>query len=190
MFQQAFLHALGAPPIEFTRLSERNGIIVDHLEQAETRIVLIDEAQHFLAVSERTRRQMYDWMKYLSTESRLPFVLAGVRGCEVPIRTEPQLTTRFRIIPMLRWKEGPELAQFLNTYERICPLRRASHLATPAMMKAIVRESGGLTDYIVRSLSYAASIAIHEGEERITEDLLPLWTDPNFIPMTKGDHNA
>jgi hypothetical protein len=180
--QQAVLHALGAPPVEMARQSARNGIITDLLREAETRMVMIDEAQHFLAVAPRERTHLYDWMKFLSTESRQPIVLAGVRGCEVPIKTEPQLSTRFRIQEITRWDVGPELAEFLHTFEKACPLRLPSNLASRSMMRAIQQESKGITDIMVHALTYAASIAIKEGRECITPDLLPLWKDPTFIP--------
>lgn len=72
---------------------------------------------------------------------------------------------------------------FLSTYERACPLRNPSRLTAPKpkLRQALLRESAGITDHLMKCLSSAAIAAVRLKRERITEDLLPWWRDPPLL---------
>lgn len=54
------------------------------------------------------------------------------------------------------------------------------------MIRAILAEAGSTTHHIVQCLNAAAIVAIHEGIERITPDLLSVYrTDPRRILAAK-----
>jgi hypothetical protein len=48
-------------------------------------------------------------------------------------------------------------------------------------MQALLDETEGITDSIVRSLQAAALVAIREGAERITPEYLSWWRDPPLL---------
>jgi hypothetical protein len=48
-------------------------------------------------------------------------------------------------------------------------------------MQALLDETDGITDSIVRSLQAAALVAIREGTERITSEYLSWWRDPPLL---------
>ncbi len=73
------------------------------------------------------------------------------------------------------------LAAFLQGYERACPLKLPSNLSDPQLMRAILEESAGITDTMVKSLQAAALVAMRSGIERITPDLLTWWRDPPLL---------
>jgi hypothetical protein len=71
-----------------------------------------------------------------------------------------------------QWTAGAALQRFVGTYERARPLRLPSRLSQPEMIRALLAETGGITHRIMQCLNSAAIVAIHEGIERITPDLL------------------
>jgi hypothetical protein len=71
-----------------------------------------------------------------------------------------------------QWTAGAALQRFVGTYERARPLRLPSRLSQPEMIRALLTETGGVTHRIMQCLNSAAIVAIHEGIERITPDLL------------------
>jgi hypothetical protein len=48
-------------------------------------------------------------------------------------------------------------------------------------MRALLDETDGITDSIVRSLQAAALVAIREGTERIVPEYLSWWRDPPLL---------
>ena len=48
-------------------------------------------------------------------------------------------------------------------------------------MQALLKETDGITDSIIRCLQAAALVAIREGTERVTVDLLAWWRDPPLL---------
>jgi hypothetical protein len=89
-----------------------------------------------------------------------------------------QLASRYPIMRLPRWTDSPEFMAFLQGYERACPLRLPSRLAAPQFVRAILAETLGITDSIIRCLQAAALVAIRGGIERIGIDDLAWWRDP------------
>jgi len=100
---------------------------------------------------------------------------------ESAILSDRQMASRYPIVRLARWTVGPDLAAFLSGYERACPLRLASRLTDAQFMRALLDETDGITDSIVRSLQAAALVAIREGTERITAEQLSWWRDPPLL---------
>jgi hypothetical protein len=151
------------------------------LAAAGTRLIVLDEIHNIEHVKGERRVLLRDYVRCLSNETQLPIVLAGTEEFEPPIREDRQLRSRFPIARLDRWTLGPDLAAFLQGYERACPLKLASHLSDVRFMRALLKETEGITDSIVRCLQAAALVAIREGTERITTDLLAWWRDPPLL---------
>ena len=148
---------------------------------AGTELIALDEIHNIVHTEGKQRRWLLDWVRCLSNETQRPIVLAGTEEFESAILSDPQLSSRFPIVRLARWTEGPDLAAFLQGYERACPLRLASHLSDGPLMRALLDETEGLTDTIVRSLQAAALVAIREGTERIVPEYLSWWRDPPLL---------
>jgi hypothetical protein len=91
------------------------------------------------------------------------------------------MASRYPIVRLPRWTAGQDLVAFLQAYERACPLRLASRLSDLQLMRALLDETDGITDSIVRSLQAAALVAIREGTERIIPEYLCWWRDPPLL---------
>ncbi len=177
-----------------TLIDEANIAFLDHpakplpqsvlrrgLAAAGTELIVLDEIHNIEHMDGKQRTWLRDWIRCLSNETQRPIVLAGTEEFESALLSDRQLSSRYPIVRLPRWSAGPELAAFLQGYERACPLRLASRLSDPAVMHALLQETEGITDSIIRCLQAAALVAIREGTERIVPEYLSWWRDPPLL---------
>jgi hypothetical protein len=177
-----------------TLIDEANIPFLDHLSRplpesvlrrglaaAGTQLIVLDEIHNIEHMKWDHRVLLRDWVRCLSNATQRPIVLAGTEEFESAILGDRQMASRYPIVRLPRWTSGQDLAAFLQGYERACPLRLASYLTDPQLMQALLDETEGITDSIVRSLQAAALVAIREGTERITPDYLSWWRDPPLL---------
>jgi len=151
------------------------------LAAAGTELIVLDEVHNIEHVTWPQRVQMRDWIRCLSNETQRPIILAGTDEFEPAVLTDRQMASRYPIVRLPRWTAGADLAALLQGYERACPLRLTSHLSDPPLMRALLDETDGITDSLVRSLQAAALVAIREGTERILPEYLSWWRDPPLL---------
>jgi hypothetical protein len=151
------------------------------LAAAGTQLVVLDEVHNIEHVQWNQRVLLRDWLRCFSNETQLPLVLSGTEEFEAAINADPQLASRYPIVRLPRWSLGLDFLAFLQGYERACPLRLASRLTEPDFMRALLDETDGITEFVIRSLQAAALVAIREGTERITADHLTWWRDPPLL---------
>ncbi len=182
----ALLEALDAPGLSRNQSVDRAGVIRRILVAHRTRCVVVDETQHLCHSRARDRAVVLDALKALSTTCQINIICAGTPAVVREFQADPQLERRFSVTQLPEWNIGPSFQRFLQTYERARPLQQASGLAEPAMIRAILAEAGGTTHRIVQCLNAAAVIAIHDGIERITPELLPVYrTNPRRVLTAK-----
>lgn len=170
----AILEALSAPTFTHDPSVDRAGVIRRLLTAHETRVLVLDEIQHLCHSRARDRSVVLDTIKALSTTCQINVICAGTPAVAREFHADAQLERRFSITQFAPWKPGPALQRFLGTYERARPLRLRSELAHPEMVRLLLAEAGGITHKIIQCLNAAAIVAIHEGVERITPELLPV----------------
>jgi DNA transposition AAA+ family ATPase len=168
----AVLEALNAPTVLNGRGIDRAGVIRRLLAAHETRVLILDEAQHLCHSRGRDRAVVLDTIKAFSTTSQINVICAGTPAVEREFRSDPQIERRFSVTRFTPWTVGPALQRFVGTYERARPLRLPSRLSQPEMIRALISETGGITHRIMQCLNSAAVVAVHEGIERITAELL------------------
>ncbi len=157
------------------------------LAAAGTELIVLDEVHNIEHVTWLQRVQMRDWIRCLSNETQRPIILAGTDEFEPAVLTDRQMASRFPIIRLPRWSASADLAAFLQGYERACPLRLTSRLSDPPFMRALLDETDGITDSIIRSLQAAALVAIREGTERIVPEYLSWWRDPPLLSYYESE---
>ena len=151
------------------------------LAAAGTELIVLDEVHNIEHMKWEQRVQMRDWVRCLSNETQRPIILAGTDEFEPAVLGDRQMASRYFVVRLPRWTAGVDLAALLQGYERACPLRLPSHLSDPPFMAALLDETDGITDSIVRSLQAAALVAIREGTERIVPEYLSWWRDPPLL---------
>jgi Bacterial TniB protein len=148
------------------------------LAAAHTRLIMLDEIHNIEHMKYTTRTLLRDYVRCLSNSTQLPIVLGGTSEFEQALTEDRQLESRYPIMRLPRWTDRPEFMAFLQGYERACPLRLPSRLTEPQFVRAILAETHGITDSIIRSLQAAALVAIRVGTERIGLEDLAWWRDP------------
>lgn len=148
------------------------------LAAAHTRLIMLDEIHNIEHMKHTTRMLLRDYVRCLSNSTQLPIVLGGTSEFEQALTEDRQLESRYPIMRLPRWTDSPEFIAFLQGYERACPLRLPSRLAEPQFVRALLAETRGITDSIIRSLQAAALVAIRAGTERIGVEDLAWWRDP------------
>jgi hypothetical protein len=182
----ALLEALGAPAVSRHRSVDRAGVVRRLLAAHHSRIVVFDEIQHVCHSRPRDRSVVLDTIKAVSTVNQVNVICAGTLGVEREFLADAQLERRFEVTRFVAWTHDTAFRRFLATYERIRPLRLASHLTEPAMMRGILEETTGVTHRVIQRLNAAAIVAVHERIERITPDLLHVQrTDPARVRAAK-----
>jgi hypothetical protein len=182
LLEIAILEALNAPVITHNRTVDRASVIRRLLTAHETRAIIFDETQHICHSRSRDRAVVLDAIKALSTTCQVNVICAGTPAVAREFHADSQLERRFSITQFAQWKPGPELQRFLGTYERARPLRLPSRLADPDRVRQLLAEAGGITHRIIQCLNAAAIVAIYEGIERITAELITvLRTEPGRV---------
>jgi Bacterial TniB protein len=166
------LESLNAPTVLNGRGIDRAGVIRRLLTAHDTRVLILDEVQHLCHTRSRDRAVVLDTIKALSTTSQINVICAGTPSVEREFRSDPQIERRFSVTRFTQWTAGPALQRFVGTYERARPLRLPSRLSQPEMNRALLGETGGITHRIMQCLNSAAIVAIQEGIERITPELI------------------
>lgn len=180
--QFALLEALDAPSITRHRSIDRDSVIRRMIAAQGTRALVVDEAQHLCHTRSRDRSIVLDTLKALSTTCQINIICAGTSAVVREFQADPQLERRFLVTLLAQWDLNPAFQRFLQAYERARPLRQPSQLSEPAMVRAILTECGGTTHRIIECLNAAAAVAICEGIERITPELLCVnRTDPRRV---------
>lgn len=156
------------------------------LAAAGVRLILLDEIHIIEHQRYRTRVHLRDYIRCLSNSTQLPVVLSGTGEFERALTQDPQLSSRYPMVRLPRWTEGPEFMAFLQGYQRACPLRLPSQLAEPQFMRALLKQTKGITDQIIRCLQAAALVGIRQGIERISIDNLEWWKDPPAVGSAYG----
>jgi hypothetical protein len=168
----AVLDALGAPSITHNRSVDRAGVARRMLTAHQTKILIFDEIQHICHTRSRDRAVILDTIKGISTTCQISVICAGTSAVEGDFRADPQIERRFEVTRFAAWTADVAFRRFLDTYERARPLRLASRLSELPMMRALLDEAFGITHRIVQRLNAAAIVAVHEGIERISPELL------------------
>ena len=142
-------------------------VIVDN----EVKVFVVDEMANMMSYSKKTQDIALNGIKYLMNHHRRPIVLGATPEVFNAINVDPQIRNRFKLLILRRLEPGEELAEFLRSWEKCLPLRKASKLDEKKLMAAIHTITLGLVGDIVEALKMAAKYAIGRGEA-ITVDVL------------------
>jgi Bacterial TniB protein len=149
------------------------------LQYAEVRVLVIDEFNNLTGAGKKAG-DLLAAIKGLSNDLRISIVAAGTQAAINALNTEPQMKSRFEPAALDRWKLDAEYLRFLASYERLLSLAEPSNLATRELAPMIYGLGGETIGGTVKLLKKAASDAITQGVERITEKVLKNmnWTKP------------
>ncbi len=177
----AMLEALGDPAADKGAISSITLRLKGYIKDCEVELIILDEFQHFDdRQSRKVLKTISDWLKNLINETRVPIVLVGMPGCESVLenRGNEQLKRRFSTrerIANFPWDTAEHITEFrqlLKGIDDALPLLRNSHLADTETAFLIHSATGGVINYVMKLLRWAALMAIESGVERIEHSLL------------------
>jgi energy-coupling factor transporter ATP-binding protein EcfA2 len=125
-----------------------------------TRMVVIDEFQHFIDRNKRKiMREVADWLKVLIDDTRTTLVVAGLPACRLVIDENEQLARRFSAaieLPRFTWQTPTQRKQFggivISFDEELRKKYDLPSLRNDEMLSHLYGASGGLIGYLVKIL--------------------------------------
>lgn len=144
-------------------------------------VLLIDEIHNALTGTLRQQQLFLSCLKRFSNLTKIRIAAAGIEKATLLLAVDDQMTSRFKPIRMPTWTPGDAMGILLATLENRTPLRKASNLKSPTMMRAIHRRAEGSLGDIIDLVRECAVAAIRSKDEHITEALLKdlAWTPPS-----------
>lgn len=155
-----------------TKSQGLRGHAVDILRRVGMRLLLIDEFHNVLEGSARAQRRGIASVKYLMNELHRPVVVAGTIEVLNAVSSDEQIRSRLRPIPLARFEDDARLQELLAGFEMLIPLRKPSGLDDPVLSTRIYEHTLGIVGHVSDLLNKAAILAIKEGIEKITMDLI------------------
>jgi Bacterial TniB protein len=193
------LAALNAPDCERGTENEKSRRLRILMRETGTRMVMIDEFQHFY---DRGKRQIMlhvaDWLKVLIDETRSTLVVAGLPSCRVVINENEQLARRFMAsiqLPRFSWTDPRQRGEFISILEeyhnQIAKDFKVPALHSDEMAFRFFLATGGLMGYLSKLLRTTLRDAADRKRVSITlEDLnlahaRAMWFDPTVQEQLK-----
>jgi hypothetical protein len=137
------------------------------LRKIGVKMLVIDEAHQLLAGSYREQRRALNLLKGLTNELMIPVIAVGTEDALHAIQTDTQVASRFDPLHLARWSESDAFRNFIVTFGKQLPLRKASPFGDREMIRLLLASSAGITARATRLITRAAAEAIADGTECI-----------------------
>jgi len=139
-----------------------------YLRALNVKILIIDEIHNILNGSTTKQNQIMSSIRDLSSELKIPIVLAGVKEALRAVNTEEQISSRYRPEYLTKWKMDKNYISLLATVLSRLPLKKESTIMNKDDAKEILETCNGYIGEIVNLIKSAAVYAIESGRERVT----------------------
>ena len=147
------------------------------LKECRTRMVVIDEFQHFRdKASDKVAHHVADWLKVLVDDEKIALVVAGLPICRSIINQNEQLAGRFLgevVMPRFDWNRESDREEFISIVVAFQE-RMASQFNLPDFDEEwafrFYCATGGLMGLLAKCLQQAAWDAEDEGRTEIALD--------------------
>jgi len=166
------LEALGFPHISSLTADDRRKKALDLAVVARLRLLIIDEIQDVLFHTLRQQGLALLAVKDIMNSLKIPVLALGTENARIAFEADQHLKRRFQPRELPTWQCDDYFRHFLQAYEETLPLRERSNLGSLLTMKLIIRETKGQLSEIVERIQRAAALAVENGQERITKDLI------------------
>jgi Bacterial TniB protein len=162
-----------APP------QEKLVLVLDALSKIELRILALDEVNFTEVGTAAKQKRFLNALRYLANELRISIVCLGTEEMMRVIRTVSSVENRFVPAMLPRWQPNKEVRALLASFEQIIPLKHPSNLQSRKLMSKLLTRSEGTIGELKMLLGAAAAMAMHNGTERITEEIIETC---NYVP--------
>ena len=169
---ESLCEALHIPDLSRRPLSRLRGRIVHALRDAGVKVIVIDELHNLIAGGEMRKRIVIDDLKTISNILKIALVGAGTTRALQAIRLDDQYESRMPPVMLPPWELNRTYLGLLKAIERRLPLREASVLTDRNLAELIYAHSKKTIGHTVSLILDSARLALHEGQEKLTEDLV------------------
>lgn len=176
----AVLESFWAPYRPTDPVSKLRYQVIHQLRACHTRLLIIDEFHSLLTGGAIKQRETMNAIKLLCNELMIPIVGVGTRDAVRVLHSDPQHASRFDVVTLPAWELNQDFQKLLAGFEKILPLKQASHLYAPELATSLHAISGGNLGDLHRLLIECANAAILSGAERIDESTVQskAWLRP------------
>ncbi|HFD0819971.1 TPA: TniB family NTP-binding protein [Legionella pneumophila] len=171
-FYSMLLYAMNVRLISRARISDLETKVLQALERLKVKLLIIDEVHNLLAGNAVAQREFLNLIRFLGNQLKIPIVCVGTKDAYYAVRSDSQLENRFEPFTLPVWQDDEELASLLTSITSAFPLRKASILTNPDLMRFILDKSEGTIGEMMTLLSKAAILAIESSEEMINKKIL------------------
>ncbi len=171
-FYSMLLYAMNVRLISRARISDLETKVLQALERLKVKLLIIDEVHNLLAGNAVAQREFLNLIRFLGNQLKIPIVCVGTKDAYYAVRSDSQLENRFEPFTLPMWQDDDELASLLTSITSAFPLRKASILTNPDLMRYILDKSEGTIGEMMTLLSKAAVLAIESSEEMINKKIL------------------
>jgi len=146
------------------------------LRHLKVRVLAIDEFND-VALARKGAADILAGIRKLSNDLNLSIVAAGTEAAVHALSFDPQMRSRFTTLTLGRWELDMSYLTFLNTYEKLLPLAKASNLAGKQLAPLLFDAGGVAIGGTVTLLRNAAALAINNNVEMITPEIVAAARD-------------
>ncbi len=173
------MRAPSPPKSNKLQLLEQVDVLFRHLQP---RIIFFDEFQNALRGRKSDIQAIFAFMRRLGALYDISPVLIGDISVYDHINATREMSSRFKTVPVPRWRYDNNYLSLLDTLEAGIPLAKASELAGEKISKQIFEMAEGLIGETIEIITAAAIVAIDSRSERIDRGTLDAL---NYIPLSK-----
>jgi hypothetical protein len=152
---------------------EKLVLVLDALSKIEIRILALDEVNFTEVGTAAKQKRFLNALRYLANELRISIVCLGTEEMMRVIRSVSSVENRFPPAVLPRWQPDIEFRKLLASFEQLIPLKYPSDLQDSATLTAkLLTRSEGTIGELKMLLAVAATDAMRNGTERITEEII------------------
>ena len=145
----------------------------------KVRIIILDEINHLVEKGGiKTHHGIADWLKILTDETSIPFILAGIPRAERLLHANDQLRSRFREVITIQpfsvenEKEKAVFRSVLKTFSQLIVDVPSVDLASPEMVDKMAFATAGRLRDIRRLLVRAVEVGGKRSPPKISNECL------------------
>ena len=172
---ELLLHKLGDPLFEKGTEITKTLRLIKLLTQAQTRILALDEFQHFYdKTTHQVQHHVSDWLKVLVDEAQIGLVVTGLPSCVSIIQQNEQLNGRFMApVRLFRFdwmieKQRDDFVGILDGMRQALSAFELPDLASEPMAFRCYCATGGLIGYLAKVLKQAVWNALGANTMKIS----------------------
>lgn len=176
---EVLLTELGDPCAGKGTETNMTGRLIILLKAAKTKMIMIDEFQHFYdKSSHKVMHHVADWLKLVVDQSKVALVVSGLPSCQAVLNQNEQLAGRFLApihMPRFDWRNvnlREEFIAILGAFQEGLSEYDFPKLDSDTMAFRFYCATGGLMGYVAKILRQAIWNAIDDDTRVITMEAL------------------